>query len=803
MDNKSIIEALTLNEKAALCSGKDFWHTVNIDRLNVPSLSLSDGPNGLRKQASEKADNLGISKSINATCFPTASCIASSFDRNLIYHYGKALGEQCRGENTDVLLGPGINIKRSPLCGRNFEYLSEDPYLSGEMASSYIRGIQSQGIGVCVKHFAANNQEKRRMTVSSEIDERAFREIYLSAFEKVIKNSKPLSVMCSYNKIDSTYSSENFRLLTEILRNEWGFEGAVVSDWGAVNDRVKGIKAGLDLEMPSSGMYNTNKIIKAVNSGDLSEEELDRAVERILTLINNAGKKPPVKYDRNDHLKRAVKFAKESMVLLKNDGVLPLCKDKKIAVIGKFAKEPRYQGSGSSRINSFRVLSFLEAVYDIENITYSPGYHTRRDFTDPLLVEEAVENAKNAEVAVIFAGLPDAFESEGFDRKTLRMPKCQNELIERICRVQKNVVVVLHNGSPVTMPWLDKVNAVLECYLAGDGVGIAQKHILFGKANPSGKLAETFPLSLKDTPCHAYLNSDRKFAEYRESIFVGYRYYDKSQKPVLFPFGHGLSYTQFEYTSISLDTKKKKKDTDLTVSVTVKNTGNYDGAEVVQIYVSPVGNALWKAKSELKGFEKVFLKKGEEKTVTVSLDDRAFSHYDTEKGDWQTEDGKYDISAGSSSRDIRLTASVTVKGNKYEDLSVPDCYKTGEVQNVSQEDFEKLLGRKIPRNEETENNRITMNNTIEDAKNSKWGGKIYSFIMKTASLMTKTSLGSGEMIANTVLELPINRFITMTSGKFTEEMAQNLVNILNDDEPGENLRSVLKEIPSVVGSLIK
>lgn len=803
MNVDKIVSEMSLEEKAALCSGKNFWESAHVERLGLSSVFFSDGPHGLRKQ-NASGDNLGLSKSIKATCFPTASCIASSFDRKLLRQYGKSLGEQCVAENVDVILGPGVNIKRSPLCGRNFEYFSEDPYLTGEIASNFIKGVQSQKIGVSIKHFAVNNQEKRRMTVSSEVDDRALREIYLRAFEKAVKEQQPYTIMCSYNKINGVSSSENDFLLNKILRDEWGYDGAVISDWGATNNRVDGIKAGLDIEMPSSGTVNTNKIINAVKDGTLSENDLDKVVKRIVALINKAQapKNENIVYDRNEHLKRAIKFAKESIVLLKNDGVLPLSKDKKIAVIGEFASKPRYQGSGSSRINSYKTIGFLESLYDNENYTYSQGYNTKRDVVDEALEAEAIYNAKNSDVAVVFAGLTDSFESEGFDRTSLEMPSCQNRLIEKICEVQENVVVVLHNGSPITMPWLDKVSAVVECYLAGDGVGIAQKHILFGKTNPSGKLAESFPKSLDDVSCKNNFPGNRNTVEYRESIYVGYRYYDKNDVDVLFPFGFGLSYTEFEYSSIKLSKKTKQNGENLTLSFKIKNVGDYDGAEAAQIYVRPVDSKVFKAEKELKGFEKVFLKKGEEKEIEIVLSDDAFCHYDIASSSWKTESGKYEILVGSSSRDIRLVKPVEVKGDKIDETDVPECYMTGNVQDVSKEDFEALLGRQLP-DPDPQIDKITLNDTIECASNSKWGKRVIKLINAVTSTMTSTSMGDGAMLSNVIFETPISKFVTMTGGSFTEESATKLVNILNDDDVSKNFLGILKGLPKMLIDLIK
>ena len=583
---KKIVSQMTLEEKAGMCSGKDFWHLKSVERLGIPEVMVSDGPHGLRKQA-ENADHLGINESIKAVCFPTACATACSFDRDLLEEMGSALGKECQAENVSVLLGPAVNIKRSPLCGRNFEYFSEDPYLAGQMAKAHIQGVQKEGVGTSIKHFAANNQEYHRMSASSEVDERTLREIYLAAFETPIKEAKPKTVMCSYNQINGVFASEDPWLLDEVLRKEWGYEGYVMSDWGAVNERVPGLKAGLELEMPASGGETDRQIVEAVKNGTLKEEILDRAVERILNVIfDYVNHKKDEVFDMEKDHALAEKVETESMVLLKNEGILPLKKGSRVAFIGAFAKNPRYQGGGSSHINSFRVTGTLEAAEGMADITYAEGYGLEKDEIDEALVKGAVKAAKEAEVAVIFAGLPDAFESEGYDRVHMKMPNCQNHLIHEVCNVQPNVVVVLHNGSPVEMPWADEVKGILEAYLGGQAVGAAEAKILFGDANPCGKLAETVPYKLSDNPSYLNFPGDGETVEYKEGIFVGYRYYDKKEMPVRYPFGYGLSYTEFAYSNLKLD-KKSMKDTDtLTVSVDVTNTGSREGKEIVQLYVA-------------------------------------------------------------------------------------------------------------------------------------------------------------------------------------------------------------------------
>jgi beta-glucosidase len=660
-DIAQLVSQLTLEEKAGLCSGLDFWHTKPVERLGIPSVMVSDGPHGLRKQ-DLSGDHLGFNDSIKAVCFPAGSALACSFDRDLARQVGETLGDECQSENVSVLLGPAVNIKRSPLCGRNFEYLSEDPYLASEIAAAHIKGVQSKNVGTSIKHFAANNQEFRRMTSSSELDERAFREIYLAAFETAIREGKPDTVMCSYNKINGVYASENRRLLTEILRDEWGFEGYVMSDWGAVNDRVAGLRAGLDLEMPSSNGATDADIVAAVKSGDLDEAVLDTAVARILRIVFKfVDGRQSGNFDRTAHHALAAKISEECVVLLKNSGALPLKKEAagSVAFIGLFAKEPRYQGGGSSHINSATVTSALDACAALSlPVKYAQGYRTDTDAIDQVLIDEAVNLARSSSSAVVFAGLPDSYESEGYDRAHLRMPECQNELIRRVAAVQPNTVVVLHNGSPVEMPWIGGVNAVLEAYLGGEAVGTAVARILFGLANPSGHLAESFPNRLEDTPTSISFPGDGRTAEYREGVFVGYRYYDRKKMDVLFPFGHGLSYTTFEYSDLMLDRETMSDTDELTVSLTVKNTGAMAGKAVVQFYVADRTAQAIRPERELKNFAKVALQPGESARVSIKLGKRAFAWYSPELGDWYAGSGEYDVLVGSSSRDLRLSATV-------------------------------------------------------------------------------------------------------------------------------------------------
>lgn len=685
LDVKKLVNELTLEEKASLCSGADFWHTEAIDRLNIPAAMVSDGPHGIRKQEN-LADHMGVAESIKAIGFPTASAMACSFDRDLLHKVGDALGEECVAEDLAVLLGPGINMKRSPICGRNFEYYSEDPVVAGELGAAFVNGVQEHGVGTSLKHFAANNQEWRRMSISAEIDERTLREIYLAAFETVVKKAQPWTIMCSYNRINGVYSCENDWLLNKVLRDEWGFEGLVMTDWGAMDERVPSLKAGLDLEMPDCHGETDKLIVKAVQSGELEESVLDTAVERILTMVDKyltarkdidpASMVHPLPssvergYDVAAHHALARTTAEQSAVLLKNEDILPLQKDKKIAFIGEFAKVPRIQGGGSSHINNTSVESALDVAGD--SVSYAQGFHIDEETTDETLLQEAITLAKGSDVAVIFAGLPDSFESEGFDRTHLNMPANQNELIARISEVQPNVVVVLHSGSPIAMPWLDKVAGVLQMYLAGQASGGAAVNLLFGDATPCGKLAETFPLHLEDNPSYLNFPGNREKVCYQEGVFIGYRYYDKKKMDVLFPFGYGLSYTDFTYSNMKVTVNGKNatdvdviKETDeIIVSADITNTGNCDGAEIVQLYIkNPVVYEI-RPEKELRDFAKVFLKAGETKTVTFTLNARAFSYYETRIHDWYAESGDYEILLASSSRDIRLQDTVSITGSK-------------------------------------------------------------------------------------------------------------------------------------------
>ena len=659
---QSLIAKMTLEEKAALCTGASSWTTMAVERLGIPELIMSDGPHGVRRVPDV---NSIATESLPATCFPTASCLASTWDVDLIHDMGEALAEECIALNVDVLLGPGANMKRSPLGGRNFEYFSEDPYLAGEMAASMIDGIQSKGVGTSLKHYAANNQEFQRFSINAEIDERTLREVYLTAFEKAVKQAKPWTVMCSYNKVNGTFASEHHYLLTEILKNEWGFEGLVVSDWGAVRDRVAALKGGLDLEMPGPQDRRVKAVVEAVRSGKLEEAVLDESVRRILNIVFKAKETPKNgTFDVEAHHELARKIASEGMVLLKNNGLLPLKGQQHIAVIGRAAENAHFQGGGSSHIHPTKVaVPFKELQSQAGNaeLTYAEGYPTDNSFRQEL-IDQAVMLAQSADVAVLYIALPTFKESEGYDRKDLDLTAQQVALIKAVSRVQPNTVVVLNNGAPVAMSeWIDGVAAVLEGWMMGQAGGVAIADVLFGKVNPSGKLAETFPLKLSDTPSHLNWPGGAGAVHYGEGLFIGYRYYDAKEVPVLFPFGHGLSYTTFSYSNAKVSARNFKDVHGLTVTVDVTNTGKVAGREIVQLYVHDHESGLVRPEKELKGFAKVELLPGETRSVSIQLDFRAFAYYHPEYKQWITEDGDFEILLAASATDIRESLAVTLE----------------------------------------------------------------------------------------------------------------------------------------------
>lgn len=661
-----IISKLTLEEKASLTTGKDNWFTKDIEKFDVPGVRTSDGPHGLRTQEGETT-SLAEESSVKAVCFPAACATAASFDRDLIYRMGQALGQECQALGVNVLLGPGINIKRSPLCGRNFEYFSEDPMVAGELGAAFVNGVQDKGAGACLKHFFANSQEHRRMSSSSEMDERTMREIYLAAFETVIKKSQPWTVMASYNKIGGVYSTENKKYLTDVLRGEWGFEGMVMSDWGATHDRKNAVEAGCALTMPSAADTDID-IINAVKKGTLKEEKLDEVCRQILTLAYKAAEnhKEGVTFDYEGDHELAREIAANSIILLKNEeNILPLKGNEKVAFIGGFAGKPRYQGGGSSHINSYKVSSALEAAKESGYpVLFAQGYDEKNTEPDEVMIAEAVDIAKEAEIAVVFAGLPDAMETEGVDRRHMNMPKSHNALIEAVCEVNPQTIVILHNGAPVEMPWVGMPKAVIETYLGGQAVGEAVVDILYGRVNPSGRLPETFPKKLADNPSYLSYFGEGDKVNYDERYYVGYRYYTSKQMEPLFPFGHGLSYTQFAFSGMRLDKKEMDDTENLKIAVTVENTGNRAGKALVQLYVAPPSEEVIRPMRELKGFDKIELEPGEKKEVGFELSRRAFAHWCEAVGDWRVEDGVYTIQICEDAHTVILEDQIRIHATK-------------------------------------------------------------------------------------------------------------------------------------------
>jgi len=801
-DPREILAQMTLEEKAALCDGRDFWHLKGMDKYGIPEIMVCDGPHGLRKKDYEKTGS-SLTASVGSICFPTAATTAASWDPDMLTEMGKALGKKCLKEKVGVLLGPGINMKRSPLCGRNFEYFSEDPVLAGELAAGFINGVQSMGVGTSLKHFCVNSQETRRMTVSEVVDERALREIYLTAFEIAVKKAKPWTVMNSYNRINEVHGSENKHTQIEILRNEWGFDGVVVSDWGAVNNRPLGLKNGNDLEMPSSAGSGTAKIVAAVQSGELDESVVDERALNVLKLIKKAADGAVDNYEYNDldDQQLAREIAGKCMVLLKNEGILPLAKDKKIAIIGDMAKNPRYQGAGSSQINPTRIDNAFDELAALGfNLEYAPGYERsiKKAKKNPPLIKAAAELAAQCDIAVVFAGLTDDFESEGYDRQHMEMPASHNELIKEVAKANPNTVVVLAGGSPVEMPWIDSVKAILNSYLGGQAGGGAVADILSGNVNPSGKLPETYPISYGDTPAKNYYPGNMASVEHRESIYIGYRYYDKVKKTVAYPFGFGLSYTTFEYSDLAISASDISEDDTLTVTFKVKNTGDRAGAEIAQLYVADKESTIFRPEKELKAFKKVWLEAGEEKEVSLTLSKRAFAFYNTAVNDWTVESGAFDILVGASSADIKLTASVYVSAAP---VKIPDyrqsapVYYDGDMQTIPDEQFVAVLGRELPPTEYDPDSPVSITDCFESAMRTKNGRKMFNLLSKLVPA------GFAQAIA---LQTPFRDFISMSGGVFSESIAEGLCKLLNGQKGG--VRQILKGIPKAiagVGPLLK
>ena len=765
-----LLKELTLEEKCALLSGAETFKTRGMPKHGIPQIWLSDGPHGLRKQAGE-SDHLGLNPSVPATCFPTASAIANSWDAALGEEIGAALGEEAAAQEVSVVLGPGLNMKRNPLCGRSFEYFSEDPYLAGKLAAGYIRGIQSKGVAACPKHFAVNSQETRRMASDSIVDERTLREIYLTGFEIAVKEGHPRSIMSSYNLVNGTYANENKHLLMEILRGEWGFDGAVITDWGGSNDHALGVKNGSTLEMPAPGGDSVRELLAAVESGKISESDIDARLSELLPLVFDtkaALDAAPREFDAAAHHALARRAAEESLVLLKNEGaLLPLAAGSKVAVIGDFAKNPRYQGAGSSMVNSTQVDVLLDKLIDSELnvIGYQQGFD-RHGKPDAALQKSACELATQADTVILCMGLDEIAESEGLDRSNLRLAQNQVDLLQAVAAVNPKIVVVLYSGSVVETPWLDNCQALLYAALGGQAGAGAVADALTGKVNPCGKLAETWPLAYADVPSAADFATRRKTVEYREGLYIGYRYFTTAEKAVRFPFGYGMSYTTFAYSDMAADEQG--------VSLTVTNTGSVAGTEIVQLYIAKKNSELFRPAKELKGFARVTLAPGEKQRITIMLDDKAFRFWNVKANRWEIEGGEYELLVGASVEDIRLCEKISVHGtatvHPYEDRDL-DCYYKGDVLHVSDADFEKLLGHPIPKGK----TKIDRNLTLGELNHAR--SPLGWLVWLVLTILLDVSYKRGKPDLNILFQynMPLRALAKMTNGAISMGMVDGIV----------------------------
>lgn len=776
MKHEEMIKKMTLEEKAAFLSGKGEWQTWDFERLGIPSMYCSDGPHGIRKQAGA-GDHLGLNPSLPATCFPTAATMANSWDPALGEEIGRALGEEARVQDVHVVLGPGLNIKRSPLCGRNFEYFSEDPYLAGKMAAGYVRGIQSKGRYACPKHFAVNSQELRRMAMNAVVDERTLREIYLTGFEIAVKEGGAKALMTSYNQVNGTYSNENTHLLKDILREEWGYEGIVITDWGGSNDHVKGVAAGSDLEMPTPGMDSARQIVKAVQENRIPEEDVDACVDRlldaVLTLTGRQEEKPS-EFDKEAHHALAKKAAAQSAVLLKNqEDILPLKPGTHVALIGDFAFEPRYQGAGSSMVNTIKLDKMSELIggYDLTVVGMARGYK-RDGEVDTVLEKEAVDLAQSVDVVLYCFGLDELSESEGVDRTHMRIPQNQITLLEAMARVNENIVGILSAGAVVEMPWHTSLKALLHGYLYGQAGAGAMLDIITGKVNPSGRLNETYPVRYEDTPAFKYFPSEERNSEYREALYVGYRYYDTAKVRVLYPFGFGLSYTEFQYRDLTVNPEGAE--------FTLTNTGNRDGAEVAQLYIGMKDGKVFRPAKELKGFQKVFLKAGESRRVHIPFDDKTFRYWNVRTDQWETEGGTYTIMIGASCLDIRLRTETEIEGTTdtypYYTNRMPSYY-SGLIGQVEDQEFQELLGYPIPSGKW--NGDLTVNDAICQMYYAK--SPAARFVYKKLTQMKKKSEDAGKPDLNIlfIYNMPFRAIAKMTGGMVSMEMVEGIVTMVN------------------------
>lgn len=771
MDFTEKIKSLTLEQKAALLQGASVWTTHAIKNAEIPSIFLADGPVGLRKQAGS-ADHLGLNASIPATCFPTAATMANSWNTELAEEMGAALGREAAANDVNVVLGPGLNIKRSPLCGRNFEYFSEDPYLSGKMAAAYVKGIQKNGVGACPKHFAVNSQELRRMSMDSVLDERTMREIYLTGFEIAVKEGKAKTIMSSYNMVNGTYANENGHLLIDILRDEWGFDGFVVTDWGADNNHTEGVRNGSNLVMPAPGADCAIGLIEDVKAGKIDESILDKRIAELLSVVystKEAVDKAEKTFDIEKHNDIARRCAEESIVLLDNDGILPLSEGDSVAIIGDFAKKARYQGAGSSQVNPTKLDNLYEALASRLNITgYAQGFDRTKPAPIQKLIDEAISVAEKAEKVLLCVGLDEILESEGMDRLHMELSESQRKLIESICAVNKNVILVLFGGAPFVMPDRSLYRAAIHGYLGGQASGSAMARALLGDVNPSGKLNETWPHRLEDNPSYNYFPSKERTAEYREGIFVGYRYYDTARKPVRYAFGHGISYTEFDYSDIKVE--------DNTVSFTITNTGNRDGKEVAQLYIHAKNSGVYRPEKELKGFTKVALAAGESKRVEIQLDDKAFRFFNTESNCWEIEEGDYEIIVASSSDKARLSATVHINGVKVAATS-PDCYKSGNIENVSDDAFRAILGRDIP--DGSWSGELTENDAICQLYYAKSAFARLLYKILTSMKNKAEAKGKPDLNIMFIYNMPFRAMSKFSNGIVSRKMVDDILLIVN------------------------
>ncbi|MYM63956.1 glycoside hydrolase family 3 C-terminal domain-containing protein [Pseudomaricurvus sp. HS19] len=796
----ALLEQMTREEKAAFCCGEGFWHLKSSERLGLPAIMVTDGPNGLRKQDTS-SDNLGILDALPATCFPSAAGLACSWSPELLRSVGEAIGRECRKEQVSVILGPGVDTKRNPRGGRNFEYYSEDPLLTGQLASAWVAGVQSQGVGTCPKHFAANNHESNRMVVDAVVDERTLRELYLLAYEILVKEVQPWSIMCSYNKVNGSYLSDSQTLLTDILRDEWGFEGMVVSDWGATNDRIESLKAGMNLEMPSSGTIHTERILAALADGSLSDAQLDQALAPVLELILKAKpalQQPAPAFTMEEHHRLAARAAEEACVLLQNrDDLLPLPQGASVAVIGALAKETRYQGAGSSKVTPTRVEQpwdeCLALLGSSARLTYAAGYPLTGEPTAGMF-EEALDVARAAEKVVLFIGLTPEYESEGYDRPHLSLPTAQLALVEALAPVYHKLVVVLQNGAPVDLPFADKVPAILEAYLGGQAGASALAKVLFGLANPSGKLAETFPLRCADAPSDAWFPGEPRLSQYREGLWVGYRYFDTVGQPVRYPFGHGLSYTRFDYSALCINGElavgqalhcTMQGEERITVSFTITNLGDRTGAEVAQLYVGQAASGAPRPLKELKAFGKVLLRPGESQTVELTLDRRAFAWWSTERQAWLVESDDFTLFVGASVADIRLQQTITLQGDVARLPRDPRLapYFDPAGGDFNDAAFEVLLGRELPR--PIAATPFHFNSTIGEVKHTLLGGLLFKMMLKmTAKHVGKLSEAETRMLHAILEEMPLRNLATQSMGRFKLTALQKMIHIMNRNWKG-------------------